>query len=144
MPTVTTAELADLLMPLVGAKRRGAPELNATVDISWGPCGSFIAGNADIRAVTAEGVKRFFWNRCETIAWPDVRSVTIRRFDKNGREIGQATFSHADFTGVGKECSGCGSTGRIHGFRDGKPVCRECFEAAEWMALKKLEAKGAV
>jgi len=93
--TAHTAELAELIRPFVGAKRVGAPKLNASIDIRWGAQGGLSAVNATVAAVTDEGVERS-WDgqRQPVLPWASIHSITIKRLDDRGEIIGRVTFEH--------------------------------------------------
>lgn len=57
-------------------------------------CGrGFEAYDADIRGVGPDGIERFYYSGCETIAWEDVQSITVRAIDENGFTKSQRTFA---------------------------------------------------
>jgi hypothetical protein len=98
----TTAELARLLAPFVGAKLNRARDergyilpLTAAVDILHrcilAICNSI---NADIRAVTAAGIEKVFDGQVEFIRWPEVQSITIRSLDADEETVSATTYEH--------------------------------------------------
>lgn len=98
------APFAHLLRPFAGAKLNRArdadgyclPRLSA-VDILTDGVARY---DADIRAVTVEGIGVFFYSGCELIPWSDVRRVTIAALDEMGDRVGERVFYAADALGA--------------------------------------------
>ena len=94
---VTTAELADLIRPFVGAKLHPPRDANGyalprrtCLDIQH----VSYCGDADLRSLTEEGVEDFFYKGCELIPWSAIRSITILTLDENRDPISKKTFVH--------------------------------------------------
>lgn len=94
----TQYELADLIRPFVRAKvdRKPDPDakyggylpLTAAIDILH-RTNSY---DADVRAVTDEGVSVFFYDRCELIPWGKIRRVTVAGIDERGNRLSEIVF----------------------------------------------------
>lgn len=85
---VPSAELIGIIRPFVNAKLNRQRDPNsqygaylprtAAIDISDGITRRI---DADVRAVTDEGVQVFFYGRFETIPWDAIRTVTVASLD---------------------------------------------------------------
>lgn len=71
----TPAELATLLQPFVGTGCEVHRGDGTAVDIGYPGA---LAYDADIRAVDARGVTRFFYQGCELIPWALIDRIVIR------------------------------------------------------------------
>lgn len=87
---ITPSELRDILAPFVGTRlnhKRDAdnyviPRTHA-LDIL---CDSNKV-DADVRALTDEGVEVFFYAGCDLVRWSDIREVTVRSVDARGETL---------------------------------------------------------
>lgn len=95
---VTTAELADLIRPFVGARLRPPRDPKTGYALPRRTCLDIqhvsYRGDADVRSLTEEGVEDFFYRGCELIPWSAIRSITILTLDENRDPIWKKTFVH--------------------------------------------------
>lgn len=76
---LSVAELIALIEPHAGIRliprKPSDPPRRVAIDIT---VPGLRAIDADIRAVSHAGIKRFFYSGCETFPWVDVRKVEFR------------------------------------------------------------------
>lgn len=96
----TTAEIAELLAPFVGAKLNPKRDPNSLygaylprtecVDVLG--IGDMI--DASVRSVGPDGVEVFFYKGCDLIAWPELRGIRIVSLDADGNRAGVTAYRH--------------------------------------------------
>lgn len=74
---------AQTLTPFIGAKLEGRPKTQA-VDITRNHAGTFV--DADVRAVTPDGVSVFFYSRCDFIRFDEITELRVVAIE-NGERV---------------------------------------------------------
>lgn len=85
----TTAELAAQIVPYVERKFVRGPRI-AAIDI----LGVGEHFDADIRGVTAEGVKIFFYRGCFIEPWDKIRGIRLAALDDEGTRVFVREYAH--------------------------------------------------